>query len=406
VKKTRRLALIAVTLWLGSAPIAEAQPPIRIGASLSLTGTYAEPGQARDRGYRLCVKHTNDKGGALGRKLELIVEDDRSEPATAVRIYERLITQNKVEAILGPYSSLITDAVADVSEKHRMPMVAPGANPTSIWKKGRRFVFMVLPPGEITLEGLIDLGAKRGLKTVAIVTTDTPGNQAAAQGGAELAKRKGLQVILAEAYPLGTTDFTALLGRVQAANVDVLAAVTFFEDAVAISRQLKEMNVSPKMFGVTVGGVSAKFHEMLGKTAEFVYAPSLWEPELVTLRAGGLIPVARQYPGAKEYVEAYRKEFRSAEPSHLDASGYSGCQILVEAMKRAGSLDGAKIREAILKMDHHTVFGAFKVDQDGVQIAHKNLLIQWQDGKKAIVWPEEFAPSQARFPTPPWSQRP
>jgi branched-chain amino acid transport system substrate-binding protein len=82
------------------------------------------------------------------------------------------------------------------------------------------------------------------------------------------------------------------------------------------------------------------------------------------------------------------------------------CQILVEATKRAGSLDGAKIRDRILKLDLSTVFGAFKVDQDGVQIAHKLLLSQWQDGQKVIVWPEELAPGKPRFPTPPWSQRP
>ena len=86
-------------------------------------------------------------------------------------------------------------------------------------------------------------------------------------------------------------------------------------------------------------------------------------------------------------------------------SGYGGCQILVEAVRRAGSLNSAKLRDAISKLDHNTVFGAFRVDRDGVQIAHKRVLFQWQDGKKVIVWPEELAPNQPRFPTPPWSQR-
>jgi branched-chain amino acid transport system substrate-binding protein len=121
---------------------------------------------------------------------------------------------------------------------------------------------------------------------------------------------------------------------------------------------------------------------------------------------GGLIPIARQYPGAREFVESYRREFPGADFSYQSAAGYAICQILVEAVKRAGSLDGAKIRDAILKLDLHTVFGAFKVDQDGFQIAHKMLLFQWQDGKKVIVWPEELAPGKPRFPTPPWSQRP
>ena len=104
-------------------------------------------------------------------------------------------------------------------------------------------------------------------------------------------------------------------------------------------------------------------------------------------------------------MEAHRTEFPGADLSYHSAAGYSGCQILVEAVKRAGSLDGEKIRDAILKTDLNTVFGAFKVDRDGFQIAHKTLMFQWQDGKKIIVWPEELAPGKARFPTPPWSQR-
>jgi branched-chain amino acid transport system substrate-binding protein len=118
-----------------------------------------------------------------------------------------------------------------------------------------------------------------------------------------------------------------------------------------------------------------------------------------------LIPIARQYPGAREFVESYGREFPGADISYHSAAGYAICQILVEGARRAGSLDGAKVRDAILKMDLNTVFGPFKVDVDGFQVAHKMLLFQWQDGKKVIVWPEELAPGKPRFPTPPWSER-
>ena len=128
-------------------------------------------------------------------------------------------------------------------------------------------------------------------------------------------------------------------------------------------------------------------------------------PDLVEIRAGGLIPIARQYPGAREFVESHRKEFPCADLSFQSAAGYGGCQILMEAIRRAGALDSEKLRKAILKMDYNTVFGAFWVDRDGLQIAHKDLIFQWQDGKKVIVWPEELAPGKPRFPTPPWSQR-
>jgi branched-chain amino acid transport system substrate-binding protein len=294
--------------------------------------------------------------------------------------------------------------VADVAEKHKMPLLALAAT-SSMFKKGRKFIFMVPPPAEVFLEGLMDMAAKRGLKTVAVIYEDTLFPRTVAQGAIELAKKRGLQVDRLEAYPKGDTDFAPLLTRVWEAKPDVLAAATYFDDAVAITRQMRHLNVNVKMFGVTVGGDLPKFHETLGKDAEFIYGASQWEPELVTLRAGGLVPIARQYPGAREFVGAYQKEFPGADISYHSASGYAGCQILLEGIKRAGSLDGEKIRDVILKIDFNTVFGRFRVDPNGVQIEQKMVMFQWQDGKKAIVWPEELAPGKPRFPTPPWSQR-
>jgi branched-chain amino acid transport system substrate-binding protein len=397
--------LFTTSLWLCMLASVDAQPPIRVGASISQTGPYAAPGQNQLRGYRLCVKHTNEKGGVLGRKLELVVEDDQSQPATAARIYEKLITQDRADAILGPYASPITEAVADVNEKHRMPMVATQGATTSTYRKGRKYVFMVPSPAEVYLEGVVDMAATRGLKTIAVIGEDMLFAKAVAQGAVELAKKKGLEVVFTATYPRGTPNFTAILTKVRAANPDVLAAATYFEDAVAITRQLKQLDVNPKMFAVTVGGDLLRFYEELGRSAEFVYGAAQWEPELVKLRAGGLIPIARQYPGAREFFDAYQKEFPGADFSYHSAGGYGGCQILVEAIKRAGSLDGEKIRDAILKMDLNTVYGGFKVDPDGFQIAHKMVTFQWQDGKKVIVWPDELAPGKPRFPTPPWNQR-
>jgi len=371
---------------------AAAQAPVKIGASLSLTGSYAALGQNQQRGYQLCAKHVNEKGGVLGRKVEFVLYDDRSEAATGVRLYERLITQDKVDAIMGPYSSAITEAVANVNEKYKMPMVAPMASTTAIFRKGRNFIFMVQSPAEVYLEGLIDIAAKRGLKTVAIINEDTLFPKATVNGTIDLAKKKGLQVVFVEAYPKGHTDFSAILTKIRAVNPDVLGAATYFDDAVAITRQMKELNVNPKMFGVTVGGDLPKFYELLGKNGEFVYGATQWEPEL-------------PYPGSKEFTESYKKEFPGADLSYHSAGGYAGCQILVEAIRRARALDGEKIRAEILKMDTTTIYGGFKVDPDGFQLTHKMVMFQWQEGKKVIVWPDDLAAGKARFPTPPWSQR-
>jgi branched-chain amino acid transport system substrate-binding protein len=396
--------LLAVAI--GLVAIAGAQSPIRIGASASKTGTYAALGQNQLRGYELCVKHANEKGGVLGRRLELVVDDDQSQAPTAVRIYERLLTQDKVELVLGPYGSPMTAPVAEVTKKHGMPMVAPTLGTTSVVKEGRGYVIQVYSPSEVYLEGFVELVARQGLKTLALIHEDTLFPRAAVKGASELARRRGLQVTFTGAYPKGTTDFSPLLSQVRAVTPEALAAATFFEDAVALTRQLRALNVNPKMYAATVGVGQPEFYEQLGRTAEFVYGPSQWEPELVVTRAGGLIPIARQYPGAHEFVEAHQRAYPGADLSYQTAAGYAGCQVLVEAVKRAGSVDRERIREAILRLDMSTVFGAFKVDPDGLQIAHRMVTIQWQGGRRVIVWPPELAPGKPRFPTPPWSQRP
>ncbi len=233
---------------------ADAQQPIRIGGSFSNTGTYAQLGQTVHRGHQLCVKHANEKGGVFGRKIEFTAEDDQSDVAKSIAVYERLLARGKVDAVFSPFSSPITDAVADVIEKHRKPMVACCAATTSIFKKGRKFILMLLSPAEVYLEGLIDTAAKRGLKTIAVIHEDTLFPQASAQGALELAKRRGLRAVVVEAYPRKTADFSAILAKVKAANPDVVAAITYFDDAVAITRQMKELDVNPRMHAVTIGG--------------------------------------------------------------------------------------------------------------------------------------------------------
>ena len=386
------LSSLLATSLAATSTFAQTQAPLKIGASISLTGEYAALGVNTQRGYQLCVKQVNERGGVLGRRLEFVVYDDQSQPGTAVRLYEKLITQDKAALVIGPYSSAITEAVANVTEKYKMPMVAPNATTTSIFKKGRQYIFMVGSPAETYLEGLIDMAARNGLRTVALINEDTLFPKATVDGTTALATRHRMRVVFKEAYPKGTTDFSALLTKVRAANPDVLGAATYFDDAVAITRQMKELNVNPKMYGVTVGGDLPKFYELLGKNAEFIYGATQWEPEL-------------PYPGAREFVEAYHQAFSGASPSYHSAAAYGGCQILADAIKRVGSLDGDKIRDDLLRLQTRTVYGDYKVDRTGFQLAHKMVMFQWQDGKKAIVWPETLAAAKARFPMPVWNQR-
>src|SRR3989441_6836204 len=273
---------VALALAVGGVVPATAQGPIRIGASLSLTGTYAKLGKNQHEGYQLCEKDLNAKGGLLGRKVQFVVYDDQSLPPTGVRLYEKLITEDKVDAVMGPYSSPITEAVVNVTEKYKKIMVTPLAATTSIFRKEprRKYIFMVLSPAEVYLEGLIDMAAKRGLKTVAVVNEDTLFSKAAASGAADLAKKKGMQVVFQEGYPKGNQDFSALLTKIRAANPDVLAASTYFDDAVAITRQMKELKLNPKMYGITEGGDLPEFYDLLKPNAEDIYVASQWEAAL------------------------------------------------------------------------------------------------------------------------------
>ena len=360
--------------------LVQAQQPIRIGATMSETGAFATQGVPARSGYLLCQKDVNAQGGLLGRNVEFLIYDDTSDPKAAVALYEKLIV----------YGSTHTEAVAPVTEKHRQVMIAPLAATSSIWEKGRHYIFMVLPPAERFLGGLIDMASRNGLKTGAIIEEDALFPKAAGKGAVELAKQQGMEVVLHETYPKGTKDFSALLAKVKAGNADVLGMVaSSLGDQIVVGRQLQEQEINVKMFGI--GQAVTEFQEALGKTAEFVYGLSAWEPSLPN-------------PGIKEFVDAYQQEFHKA-PSYHAAGAYGSCQLFMEAARRAGSLDSEKLREQLLQLKTRTIFSDYAVDERGYQLANRGLFIQWQDGVKVVVWPDELATAKPRFPTPPWSQR-
>ena len=172
--KSKSLSLIAlVVASVIAAGPSLAQQSIRIGTSIAITGRDKVQGGYVREGYLLCQKHVNEKGGVLGRSIEFLIRDDGSDPKTAVGLYEKLIAEDKVDAVMGPYGSASTNAVADVTEKYRKLLIAPAAGTTSIWEKGRRYLVMVLSPLEGATEGTIDLAARNGLKTMALINVDT-----------------------------------------------------------------------------------------------------------------------------------------------------------------------------------------------------------------------------------------
>jgi len=393
--KSRLLSLVAlVAISIAGMPWPSfAQRPIRIGATMSLTGKqYSLQGGYGREGYLLCEKHVNAQGGVLGRPIQLVIYDDESDEKTAARLYEKLVVEDKVDALLGPYGTAITEAVADVPERYRQVMIAANAATSSIWEKGRRYLIMVLAPIDSASVGVMDTAARNGLRTVAILNQDALLPKAVAKGTSEVANGKGLEVISFQTYPDGTTDFSVILNKLKAAKPDVLVAASArLDDLVAITGQMKEMDFNVKMLSSLPYGLLPEYYKRLGRDAEFVYSATFWEAALPN-------------PGNREFVAAYEREFKRA-PAVQSANSYAGCQIFVEAVRRARTIDSEKLRETLLALKTKTILGDFAVDRRGFQVGQRAVTIQWQEGKQAVVWPEDVASAKVRFPTPSWGQR-
>jgi branched-chain amino acid transport system substrate-binding protein len=314
------------------------------------------------------------------------------EGGTAARLYERLIAEDRVDALLGPYGTAITEAVADTVERHRRLMVAPTAATSSIWEKGRRYLVMVLAPIDGAAAGALDLAARVGLRRVAVLNQDALLPNAVARGTVELARGKGLEIAFHQAYPNSTNDFSDLLRRIKDSRPDVLIAASVrLDDLVAVTRKMREIDLNVGVFSALPYGLLPEYQQRLGRDAEFVYSATFWDAGLAN-------------PGNREFVAAYEREFNRA-PIVQSAGAYAGCQILVEAIRRAGTTESDRLREAVLALRTSTVMGDFAVDERGFQVGQKAVTIQWQDGRQAVVWPDEVATGRPRLPTLPWGQR-
>ncbi len=364
--------------------------PIRIGATMSLTGSLSTQGVAAHNGYRLCEEDLNNAGGLLDRPVEFIIYDDESSSERAVELYSQMITEEGVHAVMGPYGSTLTEAVAPVTEQHRMVHVSPLAATTSIWEQGREYLFMVLPPAELFLAGVIDMADSNGLTRVAVIQQNALFPRAAGSGAAELAEERGMNVVINETYETGTEDFSELIERMRDEEVEVVAmAASALDDFIKVMRQMNELDVNVKMFG-TSGAVN-QFRDELGELAEYAYGLSAWEPVL-------------DNPGIEDFTESYREKF-GLEPSFHAAGAYGSCELFAEAVRQAGSMNQELIRNKLLSLEMRTVFSEYAVDERGYQTANTGLIIQWQDGEKVVVWPDEVATAEARYPTPEWAER-
>lgn len=376
-----------------SAGAQSSQNPIVIGAAISTTGSNGDTGTYQKQGYEMWLDDVNSRGGLLGRPVKMLFYDDQSDPTTSSRLYERLITQDKVDLVLGPYASNVTAAVAQVTERYHYPLLAVGAAASEIWNKGYKYVFGLASTTDVQYDTLVkDVGAAQGYKTAAVITQDSLFPISETRGAIEQCKKLGIQVVLDEKYPPKATDLSSVLTHVRDAKPDMLIGGTYTPDSELIMRQSKELGVNPKLFALTVGPGDPNFVKALGPDAEWVTSPSIWEPVINT-------------PGNREFVQRYEAKYKRPIDYHV-ATGYAGGTVLEAAVKAAGSLDHDKVRDALQTLRVHTILpGEYHVNEKGYQIGHIMMAIQIQKGERVVVAPKDLATGSVQLPTPPWDKR-
>ena len=351
---------------------------IRIGVSLGLTGIYENIARPQQAAFQLWENHVNQRGGILGRKVQVIVRDDRSDPQVAKKIYEEFIEKEKVDFVFGPYSSPVTAAVAPVVDKQGYPMLATGAAGEEIWKQGYQNVFGMWPPAGRYSIGFLTILAEAGIKRVAIVSTDDIFALGIAEGAKKWSAQYALQVTTYRVEPKNDPDMARAAEAARASGAQALLLTGHYNEAVMMRTVLKQIGWRPVAFYAAVGPALQKFFDEFGKDAHGTFSSSVWE--------------ARddlQDPDAARFLREFLAG-NSEPPSYHAATAYATGQILEQAILKAGKLDRTAVRQALFALEANSIVGRYAVDRTGLQIKRSPMIVQWQGSKREVVWPPEL----------------
>lgn len=357
----------------------DARNDIKIGVSLGLTGKYTKMADMQKKAYLLWEERINKKGGLLNKKIKMIIEDDKSDQKVAEDIYNRFIAKDNLDFVIGPYSSEITGAIMPIAEKGGYPIIAAGAASDTLWHKGYRYLFGIFIPASRYAVGFLEMVAMKGINDIAIVYADDPFSQSIANGTKTWGTKFGLNVLLFEGFKKGTHDLTALATRVKSANAGALVVCGHFDESVDMMESFIKIKWRPNNYFATVGPAMPAFYRKLGKDADMVFSSSQWEPE-----------VKYRPDDQKIFLGPFRKKY-NIKPSYHAAIAFAACQILETAIKKTHSFDRKKIRDVLSTMDAMSIIGRYGVDNNGMQVKHFPINVQWQKGVKKVVWPEEIA---------------
>ncbi len=376
---------------------------IVLGAAVSLTGKYAQNGANTKNGYDLAIREINKAGGVkVGGKtytLSIRYYDDESTPARGTELAERLIRQDSVKFILGPYSSGLTKAILPVVEKYKAPMVEANGAARELFTKGYHYIFAVLSTSDQYLTPAVDLaaehaeklGKKPGEIRVALAMENDPFAQDVRAGVLDDVQRHGMQIVIDDQLPPELNDMSVTLTKVKALKPDLLIVSGHEKGALTAINQVKALRVYVPILAMTHCD-SAQIAEKLGEAAEYALCAQQWHESLAYK--------GEVFGSAADFSRAFREAYGYPAP-YQAAQCAAAVHVFADAFKRAQSLEPEKVRGALAATELQTFYGPVKFDAAGRNIGKPMVLTQVQGGKYVVVYPTASAQAKPIIPRPP-----
>jgi branched-chain amino acid transport system substrate-binding protein len=384
---------LAVALLPGSA--AMAQNTVRVGAPLPLTGPLSPEGIKQKEGYDLWAETANAKGGikAGGKalKVEIVYVDYASNTPRAVQAAERLITDDKVNFLLSPFGSGATKAASNVSEKYGMPTIAATASSAQVYDQGYKYLFGTFTPNDTLTEPLADIVSKRNtaVKRIAILARNDLFPLAIAEEMQKSAKKRGLDVVMFEKYAIGTMDHASAITQMRAAQPDWVFATGYVNDLILIRKQMKDLGVAAPVVTMIAGPAYKEFIDAVGPLADNISSAAWWHPA-VRYNGKGV------FGSTESFNKLWNAKYHS-EPDYGQASAAAAGEIFQLAVESAGTLDPAKVRDALAAMDTETFFGRIKFGPTGQISSLDPPVFQLQGGKPVVIFPDYIKQAEFKF---------
>ena len=378
----KAIALGALATSVATPAFAQADKPLRIGFSMARTGMLAVATPSQMNTYELWREQVNAKGGmdvgGVKRKVEFVTYDDQSKPEQAVRIYEKLITDDKVDLLLAPWGTPFHISIAPVLEKYKFPMIGNTAASVALRQVKPGYIWFPTSaiPDRIGTELTAMLKAN-GVKSVAVVSNVLPFTKEIKNALEPELKKAGIEIKVTSEYPPDIKDMTPVLTQIRSANVDAVLALAYPGDSVLYAKQAKELNINVPFQFVAIGPTDAFFPKAVGAaSADDVVSIAHWAPR-------------PDWKGSQAFYDAYVKKF-GEDPDFLNSAlAWMSLEILEQAVAKNG-LDKEKIRAYVSTTTFDTING--KVKFDGVQNSiTPTAFVQYQKGKLQIVWPASIA---------------